>query len=57
MLGRRKKSKARPILVPTELPVFDELEKRGLVVVMSERGEPAGTRDADRGRNPKKPRR
>jgi hypothetical protein len=39
MLDRRKKSKPgrRPQIVPTELPVFDELERRGLVVVMSER--------------------
>jgi hypothetical protein len=52
MLDRRKKSKParRPQLVPTNLPVFDELERRGLVVVMSERG----VKKPDR-RRPKKP--
>jgi hypothetical protein len=39
VLGRPKKSpkkKARPPIVPNEPPLFSELERRGLVVVMSE---------------------
>jgi hypothetical protein len=43
VLGRPKKSpkkKVRPPIVPSEPPLFSELERQGLVVVMSER---AGT--------------
>jgi hypothetical protein len=37
MLGRRKKGdKPKPKVVPTELPVFSELERRGWVHVLSE---------------------
>jgi len=43
VLGRPKKGpkkKARPPIVPNEPPLFTELERRGLVVVMSENEKP-----------------
>lgn len=45
ILGRRKNAKKpdpRPVLVPTEPPVFSALERLGAVVVMSETGAEAG---------------
>lgn len=54
MLERRKKAKSRKGIVPEELPVFDALERAGLVVVMGQKpGKKPGERPAPK---PKRPR-
>ncbi|MCA9594919.1 MAG: hypothetical protein KC776_16475 [Myxococcales bacterium] len=55
MLPKKSKTRERRgQIVPTELPVFSELERRGLVVVMGERGGSAPNQQKKRKTKPQR---